>query len=130
MPVIEIDFDVFKALTARRPAEKVTENDVLRELLKLPPKDAAPASSNGAAPGDWVTKGVRFPAGTQFRASYKGQIYLAHVEGGCLKHDGKAFDSPSKAAMAITKKTANGWLFWQCQMPGKSSWQTIKTLRK
>jgi len=33
MPFIEIDFDVYKALTARRPSEDVTENDVLRQLL-------------------------------------------------------------------------------------------------
>ena len=35
MPQIEIDFEVFKALTARRLTEYETENDVLRALLKL-----------------------------------------------------------------------------------------------
>ena len=30
---IEVDFDVYKALTLRRPSEGVSENDVLRELL-------------------------------------------------------------------------------------------------
>ena len=36
MRTIEVDFDVFKALTMRRPSEIVSENDVLRELLGLP----------------------------------------------------------------------------------------------
>src|SRR5260370_42442640 len=129
MPSIEVDFDVFKALTALRPSEEVTDNEVLRELLKLPPKKPTPVSSDGPAPGEWVTKGVRFPAGTQFRAKYKGQTYRASVESGALAFDGKPFDSPSKAAMAITKTPVNGWMFWECRLPGKSSWQMIKTLR-
>ena len=32
-----VDFDVWKALQSRRPVEEFTENDVLRELLGLPP---------------------------------------------------------------------------------------------
>jgi hypothetical protein len=130
MPCIEVDFDVFKALTALRPSEEVSENDVLRELLKLHPKKPTPASSNGSEPSDWVTKGVRFPGGTQFRGKYKGQTYLASVESGALIFDGKQFDSPSKAANAITKTSINGWTFWECRLPGKSSWQMIKSLQK
>jgi hypothetical protein len=130
MPSIEVDFDVFKALTAMRPSEEVTENDVLRGMLNLPPKTLAPASSDGPAPGDWVAKGVRFPAGTEFRAKYKGETYLARVEGGALVLNGEAFDSPSNAAMAITKSPVNGWVFWECRLPGRSRWQMIKSLRK
>jgi hypothetical protein len=41
---IEVDFDVFKALLAKRTSEDVTYNDVLRQILrldkgKLPEKD-------------------------------------------------------------------------------------------
>jgi hypothetical protein len=129
MPSIEVDFDVFKALTALRPSEEVSDNEVLRELLKLPPKSPAAVSSADPTPGEWVTKGVRFPAGTQFRAKYKGQMYLARVEGGALAFNGKLFDTPSKAAMAITTTPVNGWTFWECRLPGKSTWQMIKTLR-
>jgi hypothetical protein len=129
MPSIEVDFDVFKALTAKRPSEEVTENDVLRGMLHLP-KTSAPASGDGPAPGDWIAKGVRFPVGTEFRAKYKGEIYLARVEGGALVLNGEAFDSPSNAAMAITKSPVNGWVFWECRLPGKSRWQMIKSLRK
>ena len=79
MHTIDVDFDVFKALTLRRPSADVTENDVLRELLGLPTKRPSAAMVSGPAPGDWVTKGVRFPAGTEFRSHYRGQTHLARA---------------------------------------------------
>ncbi len=129
MRTIEVDFDVFKAITMRRSSEEVTENDVLRDLLGLPPKRAMPTATGGPAPGDWVTKGVRFPVGTEFRANYKGQTYLARVEGGALVLNGQQFDSPSAAAVSITGNPVNGWTFWECRLPGRTSWQMLKTLR-
>ena len=131
MRTIEVDFDVFKALTLRRPSESVTENEVLRKLLGLPTKHQdTPMVAGDPAAGDWVSKGVRFPAGTEFRANHKGQTYLARVEGAALVLNGERFDTPSAAAMSITKNSVNGWTFWECRLPGRSSWQTIKGLRK
>lgn len=130
MPAIDVDFDVYKALTARRASEDVTENDVLRELLRLSPRKGASASAPGpTSAGEWVTKGVRFPAGTELRAKYKGRTYLAKVETGALVLNGERFDSPSAAAMSITGKPVNGWTFWEGRPPGKTSWQIIKVLR-
>lgn len=130
MPTIDVDFDVFKALTLLRPSEEITENDVLRQLLKLParPQGRADAASS-AARGDWTTKGVRFPAGTEFRASYKGQTYLARVQDAALVWNGERFDSPSAAAVKITGNAVNGWNFWECRIPGQAGWRTIKALR-
>ena len=130
MRTIEVDFDVFKAITMRRTSEEVSENDVLRELLGLSPRKGPSHAQASAAPGDWVTKGVRFPAGTEFRAPYKGQTYLARVEGGALVLNGRRFDSPSAAAVSITGGPVNGWHFWQCRLPGQASWQMIKALCK
>lgn len=131
MPTIEVDFDVFKALTMRRPSEDVSENDVLRQLLGLPVRKGASAQQAAPAAGDWVAKGVRFPAGTEFRANYKGQTHLGRVGGGALVLSGKRFDSPSAAAMSITNnKPVNGWTFWQCRLPGQAGWKMIKALRK
>ena len=130
MRTIEVDFDVYKALTARRASEDVTENDVLRELLGLPRGSKLPPAGNAPAPGDWVTKGVRLPAGAEFRANYKGQTYLGRVEGAAFVLNGERFDTPSAAAMSITKNPVNGWTFWQCRLPGRASWQMLKTLRK
>lgn len=137
MRTVEVDFEVFKAITLRRATEDVTENDVLRELLGLPAarnvptgRASASASGIGAQPDDWVVKGVRFPARTEFRASYKGQTYLGRVEHGALMLNGQAFDTPSSAAMSITNNPVNGWTFWECRLPGHASWQILKGLRR
>jgi len=136
MRTIEVDFDVFKALTLRRPTESVTENDVLRELLGLPPAGRVAPGAPGmtvalhpAGSGSWLTKGVRFPAGTEFRAHYKGETHLARVEKGALVLAGKRYDTPSAAAMAITNNPTNGWTFWECRLPGAANWQMIKACR-
>jgi hypothetical protein len=129
MRTIEVDFDVFKALTLRRPSEDVTENDVLRELLGLSARRPVKPAGTTPTQGDWVAKGITFPAGTEFRASYKGQAYLARVENGALVLNGQPFDSPSAAAVSITGNPVNGWTFWECRLPGRTSWQIIKALR-
>ena len=130
MKNIEIDFDVFKALTLRRSTEDISYNDVLRELLGLSTQKSPVPSEQVSGHGDWVTKGVRFPSGTEFRTTYKGQTYYGKVESGGLVVDNKRFHSPSAAAVKITGNSVNGWTFWECRMPGKSSWQMIKFLRK
>jgi hypothetical protein len=131
MPTIQVDFDVFKAITARRASEEVTENDVLRQLFGLASATAgARAAGSRHQPGDWVSKGVRFPQGTQARAKYKGQLHLAEVKDGALVLNGKRHDSPSSAAMAVTNNTpVNGWTFWEVKLPGSGEWQTMKRLR-
>jgi hypothetical protein len=136
MRTIEVDFDVFKALTLRRPTESVTENDVLRELLGLSPALRSLSAAREASvvvppidPDSWLSKGVRFPAGTEFRAHYKGETHLARVEKGALVLVGKRYDTPSAAAMAITNSPVNGWTFWECRTPGQSAWRMIKTMR-
>lgn len=131
MNTIEVDFEVFKQLTLRRATEEVSYNDVVRELLGLEnPNINSIHSPTKTSSDDWIVKGVQFPAGTEFRANYKGKIYVGRVEGGKLIVDGKRYDAPSAAAVAITKNAANGWRFWECRMPGKSSWQLIESLRK
>jgi hypothetical protein len=131
---LDVDFDVYKAVFARRSSESVTENDVLRELLGLPPRQPAPHAqldkANGSSSSeDWVAKGVRFPVGTEFRVTYKGRTYTGRVQGGALVVDGKPHNSPSAAAVSITKSPVNGWRFWECRLPGKPSWQPLETLR-
>jgi negative regulator of replication initiation len=131
MTTIEIDFDVFKALTIRRKYEEESYNDVLRELLELgPPKKITKSDRDIAQTGDWVVKGVRFPAETEFRTTIKGEIYHAVVKDGGLVLNGKKYNSPSLAGVSITDYAVNGWNIWECRMPGKSSWIRINTLRK
>ena len=131
METIEIDFDVFKALTLRRKSEEVSYNDVLRELLGLDPTKRAPTEAGQSSDsGVWITKGVTFPEGTEFRGTYKGRIFTGKVESGALVVNGERYDSPSSAAVAMTGKSTNGWLFWECRLPGKTSWQIITSFRK
>lgn len=131
MYTIEIDFDVFKELTLRRSTEDVTHNDLLRELLGLRRKKSqGPLVEGVSGQAEWVTKGVRFADGTEFRASHKGLKYYGKVESGALVVDNKRFHSPTAAAVAITGYQVNGWTFWECCMPDKSSWQMIKLLQK
>ena len=77
-----------------------------------------------------MAKGVRFPAGTEFRTHYKGQTHLGRVEGGALVLEGKRYDTPSSAAMAITKSNVNGWRFWEARLPGQAGWKMIESLRR
>ena len=125
MVTIDIDFEVFKELTSRRRTEEMTENEVLREALGLTKpertsKAAVPAESGGIA---WVSKGVSFPHGTEFRATYKGQQYTGVVKNGALVLNGKRFTSPSSAAVSITGNPVNGWRFWRCLLPGSTKWR-------
>lgn len=133
MRTIEVDFDVFKELTMRRPNESVTENDVLRGLLGLSPGSPRQMVRTVLIPpleqGGWISKGVRFPPGTEFRAHYKGETHLARVENGALVLNGKRYDTPSAAAMSITGSPVNGWTFWECRVPGSAAWQMIKARR-
>ena len=128
MFTLEIDFEVFKEITARRTSEDVTENDVLRDLFGLELKTQK-RTHPMFKEKSWVAKGIEFPSGTKFRANYKGMLYEAIVENGNLLLNGKNYQSPSSAAVSITKNPVNGWTFWECQFPGRNNWQLIKSLR-
>jgi hypothetical protein len=109
----------------------MSENDVIRKLLGLKSSSTShhtptPQPSELA----WVSKGVSFPAGTKFRATYKGQQHTGTVEDGALVVNGERYTSPSAAAITITGSSANGWRFWECLLPGKSQWKLIANLRK
>lgn len=127
MSTIEVDFDVFKALTSRRPTESTTYNDVLREVLGLQ-RSPLPQGSVVPRGSAWEVKGKSFPAGTEFRAKHKGKEYAGRVEGGALVVQGKRFDSPSPAAMAITGTSVNGWRFWECKRPGDATWRLMTAI--
>jgi hypothetical protein len=131
MYTIDVDFDVYKQLNARRATEDITYNEVIRELLGMAQLLAAQHADNGAdqTQRDWVVRGVRFPGGTDFRARHNGQMHTARVVNGALMLNGKRYISPSAAATSITGRAVDGWYFWECMLPGKSSWQLIDDLR-
>lgn len=143
---IEIDFDVYKALTARRVHERHTYNDVLRDLLNLEPAlipEAHPGSMQGvmtqvvdhfsrnliAPPGSFVSRGLHLPDGTRLRARYKGSLYQAAiVDGRWLDDGGKEHSSPSSAATSITGTNVNGLRFWEAMRPVDTEWRRLDML--
>jgi len=128
MPQIEIDFEVFKELTNRRPSEDVTYNDVVRGLLNMKRPAATKPPANGSKP--WNVSGTSFPAGSEFQADYKGASHSGVVKDGKLElSDGHRFTTPSSAAVHITGNNVNGWRFWRCKLPGQSQYVLIERLR-
>ena len=132
MPNIEIDFEVFKALTNLRDIEKTTYNDVVRRLLKLPDVKAAGVeivAKGNIQMSSWEAKGVIFPEGTEFRANYNGEIVNAYIRNHSLIVNNKQTSSLSQAARIVTGTNVNGWVFWQCRLPGDSKWRIAQSLR-
>jgi hypothetical protein len=148
---IDIDFDVFKALTALRQSEADSYNEVLRRVLLIASTDLDtaglenPDSPNwrgakphrvlleeiGRAGGSAYYGNICFPKGTRFRAIYKGQSYSAEVrDGKWVGEDGIVRRSPSDAACAISNTNVNGWRFWHALRPGESEWVRLDALRK
>ncbi len=137
---ISVDLDVFKTLTSMIQSEGQDHNDVLRDVLNLDsPIEAEPPGAGSeipnalarlAYPGQFYSRGLALPDGTELRARYKGVQHLALIRNGrWWSADGREFSSPSAAASSITGTTVNGWRFWECRLPGKTQWQLIDALR-
>jgi hypothetical protein len=134
MQQIEIDFDVYKALTAKRKDESHTFNAVLRELLGLSVTGHnlhGPNDSIGDGKSGRVIGGRFLPSGTSLRARYKSQLYTASIVGNELVLEGgKKFRTASAAAKEITGTNVNGLAFWEVKRPSDTDWKMIKALRK
>jgi hypothetical protein len=130
MTTIDIDFEVYKALTSLRAAEEITYNAVLRDILKLPPVPTAVPIEGAGAPGRaWTWKGTTLPHGTQLKAEYKGQEHMAEIVDGQWLLDGITYGSPSAAGHSITGSGINGWWFWFAKKPGEVGWTVLSKLR-
>lgn len=111
---ITVSPEVINALTLG----KLNADQLLRDALHISPEGFA------------TSEGVIFPEGTAFLAWYKDRPYWGHVKNGALEVNGKRFTSVSGAAASVVgRQTCNGWDFWQCKLPGKSEFVSIKTLR-
>jgi hypothetical protein len=125
---IPIDFEVFKALTARLKSSEDTYNSVLRRELKLGIESLTSERIEHGRP--WNIDGVSLPHGTELRARHKGETHFGRVEDGALVVRGKRYASPSPAAIAITGTSINGWKFWEYRRFGSTGWSIIDGLRK
>ena len=126
---IDVDFDVFKALTLLRDTEETSYNDIIRVLLKLDQPHKIATRNNIESKG--VTfKGLHLPAGTQLRATYKGRTFTAEIQDGAwVDSEGVRRSSPSEAAGAITNTQINGWTFWEVRRPSDGRWRKLNAIR-
>ena len=130
MVQIDVDFEVFKELTAQRKAESDSYNAVIRRILGLDAESDYAINRLIGGKGVWFN-GVNFPDGTQFRATYKGRTFLASIENGhWVDSDGNIRTSPSEAAARITSTNINGWRFWHALLPASGQWVRLDDLRK
>ncbi len=128
---IDVDFEVFKALTALRESEADSYSDVLRRVLNLPRRMMMLRDIGKPVVGLGVWFGtVHFPEGTKFRATYKGQTFTAEIrDDRWVDQDGIVRKSPSEAAGAISGTNVNGWRFWYAQRPGEDCWNKLEDLK-
>lgn len=130
---IDIDFEVFKALTARRKHEGHSYNEVLRDLLSLPALESEGMEIVPATPAgqrrSFESRDLSLPHGTQLRATYKGAAYSARIDDGrWIDQDGVEHRSPSAAARYITGNNVNGLRFWQGKRPNDQAWLNLDVL--
>ena len=141
---VEIDFEVFKALTIRLESELDTYNEVIRRLLSLPATEVAAHPGEIDRPGlpdmlnihgagtdgVWFSD-VFFPDSTLFRATYKGKTYRGRIQNSqWIDELGRVRTSPSDAASAITCTNVNGWRFWYARRPFDEDWHRLDALKK
>lgn len=138
MQQIEIDFEVFKALTNLRQSEHHTYNEVVRDLLGLKTTFARSlgdaVSKMGLGPSGargFIASGRYLPDGTLIRSKYKGQIFDASIKDGeWVDSAGENFFSASAAARAITNTNVNGLIFWQVKRPSDTEWKKLAAIPK
>ena len=109
MPMIEVDFETFKEITRRRPNERVSEGDIVREALGLD----AHRQSTKLDRGFWESEGVSFPVGTHLEHRFRdGRIVEATIVEQGVEVKGTVYSGLSPAGVSVTGHQLNGWNFW------------------
>jgi hypothetical protein len=114
---------------SRTSFNKTNQKDGFQVLKNLETVDSD-SQKNPIDGQFWIIDGLAFPKDTKFRGKYKGYFYYGKVSDGALMMNGREFLSPCAAAMAITRSSIDGWLFWDCKTPKASSWTNIHTLKQ
>lgn len=112
------------------PSGKNTPGSMSDNLKRFDPINHKEESDPFRDPTPWVVRETTFPHGTKFRGKYKGVTYFAKVDNGALVLNGKAFISPSAAAMTITRNPVDGWVFWDCKKPDGPFWMNLREVKR
>ena len=151
MPTIEIDWDVYRAISLYRNEDARTVNDVLRLVFceeiekvretrrhygKLDQQTIQSANGEGEARNTslpLVTGKALFADGTPFRLIYKGREYNATVCNGSLvlEGSGESFANLSRAAMKITGgQIISAWDRWDFFDSQAGRWKKAREAAK
>jgi hypothetical protein len=130
---IDIDIDVYKYIENNRNSFEEKENDILRRLFSLEEGDNNSHIDLSSAPkdpeNDFVTNGVRFPAGSKLRMRYKGQEYSALIDRRKIIYNNTEYTSLSRVSCDITDTARNGWNDWDILFPNTTTWKPVWHLR-
>jgi predicted CopG family antitoxin len=136
MPNIQVSPDTYRRIEDRaKPFEDSEPEDVIRRLLDKT-ESTNPKAFEEEGGADLVSKGGTIPHGSELRMNYKGREYHAVVDDGKIIWDGKAFSSPSEAAVAVIQSTgqdqtrANGWDYWKVKTPESGEWRLADEVRE
>ena len=121
---VDLEFDVWKVLTAKRRDESDTITAVIRRQLGLPERTVRKPLEC------WGSRGGLIPIGSELRAKYDAQMYTARVTHSGIELGKKRFSNPSSAASEITGYPTNGWRWWECRTPGADTWRLLDSVRK
>ena len=151
MPTIEIDWDVFIAVSLYRNDDAQTVNDVLRSVFSeeieqvreprqhyrkphlLAMKNNVTASETNNTSLPFVTGKALFADGTPFRLIYKGKVHKASVRSGALVLEGseESFANFSRAAMKITGgQVISAWDRWDFFDARTGKWKKVREAAK
>jgi hypothetical protein len=108
---IQVSTDVFQAIWAKRNPDQETEDEILRDILKLPP-----ARDIAVTVGFHDSRyGVQLPVGFTIRRDYKGTRYTAQAIGGfwVSSKDAKGYPTLNELNKSIGIVGAeNAWNAW------------------
>jgi hypothetical protein len=74
-------------------------------------------------------KSILLPVGTDVRIDYRGQAFLAKVEGDDLVFDGRVV-SPRQMLLQVTGLSGNAWLWLHVRRPGDRHFVQAAALRR
>ena len=140
---INLNKDIFEKL--QKMAEPLIDdiNSVIQRLIhhyessSLTPEVKMNSRTSETTEFWMSNRGEQFIVGTKLRANYKGKPYYANIEIDGINFEGKIYDSPSAAGIAVKKSAGtsgtaantDGWSFWVMLEPGSNQWISINTIR-
>jgi len=146
--MVKVDIAVSLSLQAYKTLKKIaalSEGDmgaaidaVVKYWEMAEPSPIAPTAPDAPFQQLWRSpRGDMFPVGLKLRADYLHKHYIAEVTTKGIECDGKTYDSPSAAAIAVKNAAGksgsgantNGWTFWEMFDSNSQLWIPLLSLK-